>query len=181
MKYAVTILLAAVLGSAGPVAQAQTRVYRCGSTYTNDIAEAQAKGCKPLEGGNVTVVQGTRVQGPTVRPTSTAPAGAGAAGAAGGQRVEAADQRARDTDARQILESELKKAETRQAELQKEYNAGEPERLGSERNYQKYIDRVAELKAALARNEADIAGIRRELARLGGSGSAGGGAASASK
>lgn len=175
MKYAVTILLAAVLGSASPVALAQTRVYRCGSTYTNDIAEAQAKGCKPLEGGNVTVVQGTRAQGPAaVRNTSTAPAGAGAAT---GQRVEAADQRARDTDARQILESELKKAETRQAELQKEYNAGEPERLGSERNYQKYLDRVAELKAALARNEADIAGIRRELARLGGSG----GAASASK
>lgn len=177
MKYAVTILLAAVLGSAGPVALAQTRVYRCGSTYTNDIAEAQAKGCKPLEGGNVTVVQGTRAQGPTaVRPTSTATAAAGATGSAG-QRVETADQRARDTDARQILESELKKAETRQAELQKEYNAGEPERLGSERNYQKYLDRVAELKAALARNEADIAGIRRELARLGGSG----GAASASK
>ena len=34
------------------------------------------------------------------------------------------------------------------------------------RNYQKYLDRVAELKAAIARNESDIAGIRRELGRL---------------
>jgi hypothetical protein len=28
------------------------------------------------------------------------------------------------------------------------------------------LDRVAELKAAIARNEADIAGIQRELSRL---------------
>jgi hypothetical protein len=34
------------------------------------------------------------------------------------------------------------------------------------RNHQKYLDRVAELKANLARNESDVAGIRRELVRL---------------
>ena len=33
------------------------------------------------------------------------------------------------------------------------------------RNHQKYLDRVAELKAAIARNEEDIAGIKRELTR----------------
>ena len=64
-------------------------------------------------------------------------------------------------------EAELKKAEARQAELSREYNNGEPEKQGGEaRNYQKYLDRVAELKSELARNESDIAGIRRELARL---------------
>jgi hypothetical protein len=31
--------------------------------------------------------------------------------------------------------------------------------------HQKYLDRVAELKASIARNESDIAGIRRELGR----------------
>ncbi len=156
MKFAAPLLLAAALGAAG--AQAQTRIFRCGNTYTNDLAEAQAKGCKPIEGGNVTVVQGTRVQSPASRPASGTP----------GQRVESAEQRARDNDARLILESELQKAEARQAELRKEYNNGEPERRGDERNYQKYLDRTAELKAALARNEADIIGIRRELSRLGG-------------
>jgi hypothetical protein len=66
-----------------------------------------------------------------------------------------------------ILEAELKKAEARHAELLKEYNNGEPERLGPEtRNNQKYIDRVAELKSALSRNDSDIAGIKRELARV---------------
>jgi hypothetical protein len=81
--------------------------------------------------------------------------------------VDSAEQRARDADARYILDSELKKAEGRRAELQREYNNGEPEKLGPEtRNHQKYLDRVAELKAAIARNEADIAGIQRELSRL---------------
>jgi hypothetical protein len=71
-----------------------------------------------------------------------------------------------------ILEAELKKAEARQIELNKEYNNGEPEKLGPEtRNHQKYLDRVSELKAALSRNESDISGIRRELGRLPGSSS----------
>lgn len=40
--------------------------------------------------------------------------------------------------------------------------------MGSEaRNHQKYLDRVAELKASIARNLSDIASIRRELGRSG--------------
>ena len=47
-----------------------------------------------------------------------------------------------------------------------EYKDGKPDHQGIEsRNHQKYLDRVAELKAAIARNESDIAGIRRELGR----------------
>jgi hypothetical protein len=152
--------------------QSQIRIYRCGNAYTNDPVEAQAKGCRPLEGGSVTVIEGTRVNNPPPPPVqavalpaaaASQPASAGAA--APSQRIGANDQRARDADARLILEAELRKAEIRQGELLKEYNNGEPERLGSERNYQRYLDRVAELKAAIARNEADIAGIRRELQR----------------
>jgi hypothetical protein len=41
--------------------------------------------------------------------------------------------------------------------------------LGPEhRNYQKYLDRVAELKAGIERTEKDIAGLKRELARSSG-------------
>lgn len=50
--------------------------------------------------------------------------------------------------------------------MKREYNNGEPERLGNERNYQKYLDRVAEMKSGIARKEADIAAIKRELAKL---------------
>ena len=84
-----------------------------------------------------------------------------------GQRVDAGEQRAKDSDARLILESELKKAEVRQAELVKEYNGGAPERNALDlRNPQRYMERTAELKAAVARSESDVAGIKRELSRL---------------
>ena len=73
----------------------------------------------------------------------------------------------RDSDSRAILEAELRKSETRLAELQKEYNDGEPEKQGTEaRNYQRYLDRVAELKGSIGRSQSDVAGIKRELARL---------------
>ena len=162
MKYALLIPVALVAMAAN--SYAQSPVYRCsGNVYTNDAAEARAKGCKTMEGGNVTVVQGTRVNTSATVKVSTAPP----ASAGSGQRVDADEQRARDSDARGILEAELKKAEARQAELVKEYNNGEPEKMGPEhRNYQKYLDRVAELKASIARNENDIAGIKRELGRV---------------
>ena len=162
MKYALLIPLAAAFFSAS--GYSQERIYRCGNEYTNTLPSDKTRGCKLMEGGNVTVVQG-------VRPVASTPAPARAAtpataGNSGGKRVDLSEQKSRDSDARQILEAELKKAEARQAELLKEYNNGEPEKQGAEsRNYQKYLDRVAELKASLARNESDIAGIRRELGR----------------
>lgn len=158
MKYAFLFPFVAAFLAAN--SHAQATVYRCaGNVYTNDAAEARSKGCKTLEGGNVTVVTGTRVSSPAPVKVATA--------AQAGQRVDAEEQKARDSDARAILEAELKKAEARQAELVKEYNNGEPEKMGPEhRNYQKYLDRVAELKASIARNESDIAGIKRELGRV---------------
>jgi len=161
MKYAILIPLVTAVFGANSLAQ--ERIYRCGNEYTNTVPNAKTQGCKLMEGGNVTVVQGTR---PTASNSSSRPTTASTS-SSGGQRVDASDQKSRDSDARQILESELKKAEARQAELLKEYNNGEPEKQGSEaRNHQKYLDRVAELKASLARNESDIAGIRRELGRV---------------
>jgi hypothetical protein len=116
-----------------------------------------------IQGANVTVVPGTRAQPPAAKAGDEA---AAPAAPVPRPRVASGDQKARDADARQILLAELKKAESRQAELLREYNNGEPERRSDEtRNYQKYLDRVAELKASLARNESDIASIRRELAR----------------
>lgn len=136
---------------------AQERIYRCGNEYTNTVQDPQTKGCKLLETGNVTVVQGTR-------PAASAPARWVASASA--QRVDPAEQKARDSDSLRILEAELRKAQERQVDLQKEYNGGDPERRSDEvRNNQKYQERVASLKASLARNESDIAGIRRELSR----------------
>lgn len=169
------LALLALAGLALPLAaQAQGKTtYRCPSVnnithFTDDKIEADRLRCTPLTGGNVTVIQATKV----FSPPSAVPGASGntpapvrvAAAPQAGSRIDGAEQRSRDSDSKGILETELKKAETKQAELVKEYNNGEPTKLGPEtQNYQKYLDRVAELKANIARNDSDIASIRREL------------------
>ena len=158
----VCVLAFSAAGNA--VAQGVDAIYRCGNEYTN-AKDAAKRGCKLVEGGNVTVVEGMRPAPAAKAATGGAPAATAAP--ANAPRVAATEQRARDSDSRAILETELRKAETRQAELLKEYNNGEPDKLGPEtRNYQKYLDRVADLKANILRNESDIAGIKRELGRV---------------
>ena len=169
-----SLSLATVLLLAPGVAPAQGVIYRCGDNqYTNTVSEAQKPHCKVVEGGNLTIVQGLKAPGApaagntAVKVATSAPAPAPAGGGGGAARVDSAEQRARDADARRILESELRKAESRKAELEQEYKNGEPDKRGDEaRNYQKYLDRVAELKAGIARSDSDIAGIQREIARL---------------
>lgn len=161
MNHALLISLA--FACCATTAMAQDRIYRCGNEYTNTLTGRQAKDCKLIEGGNVTVIQGTKPPAAAKGSPSTT---SGAA-PANSPRTDSNEQKSRDSDARRILESELKKAEERQAELQKEYNNGEPDKQGGEaKNHQKYLDRVAELKASLSRIESDIAGIRRELGRV---------------
>lgn len=144
---------------------AQERIYRCGNEYTNTVPDAKTQGCKLMEGANITVIQGTRASPSTpAKPATPAPA----LEASAGQRIDASDQKARDQDARKILEAELKKTELRQLELGRQYNQGTPEKRSDEATApQKYQERVAELKASLARGESDLAGLRRELARMG--------------
>lgn len=145
-------------------------VYRCPGPpvlYTDALtpAEARDRNCRTIEGAPVTVVQGTRPRAPAAN--GSAPAGAPAAAPRPADtRVDPAAQRARDSDARRILSDELRREEERLAAMQKEFNNGEPERRGDERNFQRYLDRVAEMKAAIQRKESDVAAIKRELAKL---------------
>lgn len=160
-------VLTLLLSGAGNAVLAQ-QIYRCAGVgnaapeYINSTKDAQTRNCKAVTGGNVTVVQGTAAapRVPVVR--------AAASPSAGAPRADSGpEQRARDSDARAILEYELKKAEVKLAEQQKEYNNGEPEKQGIEgRNYQRYLDRVADLKDGINRNQSDIAGIKREISRL---------------
>jgi len=160
------------LGWVPLAAQAQQgTVYRCPGPpvlYTDQISaqEAKEKGCRTIEGAPITIVQAVRP-----RPAASGPA-AGASGPGGpvvrsGEgRVDPAEQRARDSDARRILTDELRREEARLAEMVREFNNGEPERRGDERNFARYQERVAQMRAAIQRKEADLAAIRRELAKL---------------
>lgn len=159
----VAALVVVTAGCLSP-AMAQERIYRCGNEYTNNATVAKAKGCKLMEGGNITIVQGTSPQAASAPKSSSSSAPRPAA-----PRNDSAEQRARDSDARQILEAELRKAEQRLAQAQKAYANGQPEKEGIEsRNHQRYLDRVAELKESVARAESDVGGLKRELGRMGG-------------
>ena len=172
MTKTLTTLLSTILCSVlvAPMAWSQDRIYRCGNEYTNNASQARERGCKLVEGGNVTVLQGSapRAPAPASAPAQASNRPAGSATPPAASRMNDSDQRARDADARAILESELRKAESRLAELNKEYNNGAPERNALDlRNPQRYMERTAELKASIARAEGDIAGIQRELGRHG--------------
>ena len=136
-------------------------MYRCpGNDYKNTISarEAEKLGCRRVEGAPVTIIQSNRPRGAAAALPSASPAS--------GLRVDPVAQRARDTDARRILEGELRTEEAKLATMEKEFNGGEPERHGDEKNYQKYLDRVAEMRSAIERKQIDIAALRREIQKL---------------
>jgi len=154
--------------AAAPAAWPQTTVYRCpGNVYTSSAdlqpKQAEERGCKVIEGAPVTIVQTPK---PATQNRTNAPIASPSREGKGEGKVDPAAQKQRDSDARRLLEAELKREETRLAEMQKDFNNGEPERQGGERNYQKYADRVADMRNAIARKEEDIAAIKRELAKL---------------
>lgn len=164
LRVLVLAALPALTGGAALAQESSKPVYRCPGPpvlYTDALSadEAREKGCRTLEGASVTVVQV-----PRPRPPASA---ASAGGPRNGEsRVDPAAQRARDSDARRILADELAREQERLVALQREFNNGEPERRGDERNFQRYQERVAEMRAAISRKEADIAAIRRELSKL---------------
>jgi len=177
---------AAALLACAPLA-AHAQIYRCEGPdgvveYSNSPTTAQTgRNCRVVELAPITTIPAPQPR--SAAPAAARPAAPGAAtpgraaavppapsarppGAEGFPRVDPATQRSRDSDRRRILEDELRKEETKLAELRKEYNDGEPERLGGERNYQKYLDRVERLKEDIARSEANLATIRRELSAI---------------
>lgn len=158
------LLPALLLAQLGGVS-AQTVVYRCPGPpvlYTDALSakEAQEKGCRTIEGAPVTVLQ------PVRRPSLPASGAASSNARPNEVKVESQQQRGRDNERRAVLQSELRDAESKLNTLKAEYNNGTPERRGEERNYQKYLDRVAELKANITRQEADIEALKREISKL---------------
>ena len=179
MRFAALSLSAAlVLAPAAAGAQ----IFKCEGPggvveYTNAPPAGPQEGrtCKTVD-ATITVIPAPikAPARPTAAPGAAPAAGASAAPAAPRSgtapesfpKVDPATQRVRDTDRRRILDDELRKEEARLAELRKEFNNGEPERRGDERNYQKYLDRVQNLKDDIQRTEGNLATIRRELGAL---------------
>lgn len=172
LRAALWLVPAAVLIAAPALAQDPRPVYRCPGPpvlYTDALSadEARSRNCRTIEGASVTVVQAPRRPAPAAgQGQGPAQSPAPAARPPGDTRVDPAAQRARDTDARRILQEELQREEQRLAQMRSEFNNGEPERRGDERNFARYQERVAEMRAAIQRKEADIAALKREMAKL---------------
>lgn len=81
-------------------------------------------------------------------------------------KIESSVQKRRDQDRMQILMDEVRAEEEKLSGLKKEYQNGEPERQGNERNYAKYQERVAMLKDEVTRTEKNIEALKREISNL---------------
>lgn len=150
---------------------ASAQIYRCENASGVPMYQnAPGPGCKVLDLPNITTIPAPKQPStPPARAGQGAQQGGGAAGSAtpaAFPKVDASAQRSRDLDRRRILEDELRKEESRLTELRSEFNGGEPERRGDERNYQKYLDRVQRLKDDISRSESSVSSLRREMAAL---------------
>jgi hypothetical protein len=173
LRSGLSSVLAALALQAGP---AQAQIYKCVGPvgvgeYSNAPSPANRR-CTELQLSPIMSIPAPKLPHAAQPAGAVQPSGAPAAPAARATspsefpRVDGATQKARDTDRRGILQEELRKEEEKLAGLRDEYKDGEPERLGSERNYQKYLDRVQRLKDDIGRSEANIGSLKRELGAL---------------
>lgn len=160
-----TILLSMLFSLTAPLVHAQSEIFLCddGNGSKEYKNTGTTKGCKKIDLPGITTIPGLprkatpSVQTAAARPTSSP---------ADFPRVDSVVQKARDNDRKQILLDEMRTEEQKLADLKKEFNGGEPERRGDERNYAKYQERVATLKDELGRTEKNIDALKREIGNL---------------
>jgi hypothetical protein len=136
------------------------QIYRCENgngviEYSNTPGSSRDRNCRAVDLPAITTIPAPKL------PKAAQPSAK--ASPESFPKVDNGTQKARDSDRRRILEDELRKEEAKLAELRQEYNAGEPERRGDERNYQRYLDRVQRLKEDIDRSEGNIGSLKREL------------------
>lgn len=144
-------------------ARAEGQIFLCtDASGHKELTDAAKPGCKQLD------VPGATIPAPPRRNGAALPMAPRAPAASPGDfpRVDGAEQRARDADRRGILDEELRNEQQKLAELRKEFNNGEPERRGDERNYAKYQERVAQLRDSISRSEKNIEALKREIASI---------------
>jgi hypothetical protein len=156
--------LMAALALAALASAATADIWECvdesgNKRFTN--IRAEAKGCKLLNVGPPNTVPGVQPRqksAPAPKPAAAAPAGF--------PKVDADTQRERDGDRRRILERELANEEKLLLEARKDLAEQEAIRLGSERNYQRVLDRLEPYRRRVRLHEDNVANLRRELGGL---------------
>jgi hypothetical protein len=152
--------LASVMGQAN----AQSDVFVCinengAKEYKNTGA---TKGCKRVDLQGISMIPSPPNRKPALQTAAAKPA----ASPSDFPKIDSGTQKARDSDRMQILAEELRNEEKKLAGLRTEFNNGEPERRGDERNYAKYQDRVAAMKEDIGRAEKNVEALKREISNL---------------
>ncbi len=125
--------------------------------FTN--VKAESAGCKPMNLPPVTSV-------PAPKPAAS-PAKAKPSAAAGKfPKVDAPTQQQRDAERRRILEQELASEQKLLEQARQALAEQEATRLGSERNYQRVLDRLEPFKKKVTLHENNVANLRKELSSL---------------
>lgn len=136
-------------------------------TYQNSDG---GQGCLPLNLNPITIVPGTRPGEPDFSSPSSNRANDRANYRASPSDSFSSSSQVYDYDAKKdrqkILEEELRLENGKLTSLQNEYNGGQPERLGSEQNYQKYLDRTERLSREIEVTKENIAILKREIDKL---------------
>lgn len=156
-----------LIASASGYAHAQSDVFLClNDNGTKEYKNTgTTKGCKKVDLQGISMIP-VPASAANSKPVVQTVAARTTASPPGFPKVDGSTQKARDNDRLQILLNEMKTEETKLAELQKEFNSGEPERNGNERNYAKYQERVAAMKEDINRTEKNIEALRREIGNL---------------
>jgi hypothetical protein len=147
-------------------ARAQSVVYKCvDENGRAEYTDTNKRGCRALDlPGTITIPAPPARSGPA--PGIRQGGASATASPANFPRVDSAQQRARDDDRRTILNDELRNEEKKLADLKRDFNNGEPERHGDERNYAKYQERVVQMRDDIGRTERNVEALRREIAGI---------------
>lgn len=133
------------------------QIYECvdasgNKRFTN--IKAEAKGCRLLDVGPINTIPAPPLPGKSAPGPATFP------------KVDVETQKKRDGDRRRILEQELANEQKQLAAAQKELADQQAVRLGSERNYQRVLDRLEPYQKKVKVHEDNIESLKRELTNL---------------
>lgn len=124
--------------------------------FTN--VKAEAAGCKPMNLPPVSSVPSPR---PAAKPGVKPQTAAGSF-----PKVDAPTQQQRDGERRRILEQEMAGEQKLLDQAKKDLAEQESTRLGSERNYQRVLERLEPYKKKVSLHENNITNLRKELSSL---------------
>ncbi|HXF68137.1 MAG TPA: DUF4124 domain-containing protein [Burkholderiales bacterium] len=147
-----TLAVLLVLAASSAGAEIWECVDESGNKRFTNI-RSEAKGCKLLNVGTPNTVPAPAKPQAKVAPRDF-------------PRVDGQTQRSRDVDRRKILEQELANEEKLLAQARKELAEQEAIRLGSERNYQRVLDRLEPYRKKVKLHEDNVASLKRELASI---------------